>query len=135
MPPLQQNFIALKKGSKLYSIINQKCPRCHEGELFEDRNPYHLSKIFAMPNECSECGQVYQLEPSFYYGAMYVNYGLTVGLGIAVFLIMALIGDWELHEYLIAIIAALVVTTPFTFRLGRAVWINMFVKYKGKESA
>ncbi len=122
----------MKKGTKLYSILNQKCPRCHEGDLFEERNPYKLSKIFDMPAECPKCGQPYSLEPSFYYGAMYVNYGLTVGLGIAVFIAMLVLGEeWQLHEYLIAIIGAILITMPLNFRLGRSIWINMFVKYKG----
>jgi uncharacterized protein (DUF983 family) len=24
----------LKKGTKLYSVLNHKCPRCQEGDLF-----------------------------------------------------------------------------------------------------
>lgn len=84
-----------------------------------------------MPEKCGHCGQPYQLEPSFYYGSMYVNYGLTVALGIAVFLAMSILGrDWKLHEYLIGIVAVLVIFAPLTFRLGRSIWINMFVKYE-----
>lgn len=121
----------MKKGTKLYSILYQKCPRCHEGDLFEDRNPYHLKRIFNMPNTCSKCGQLYNLEPSFYYGAMYVNYGLTVAFGVAVFVAMSVLGGrfLEAEYYLSGIILTLIICAPFTFRLGRAIWINMFVKY------
>ena len=83
-----------------------------------------------MPERCEKCNQLYQLEPSFFYGAMYVNYGFTVGIAIAVFLAMNVLGkNFELHHYLIGIIIAIFVLAPLTFRLGRSVWINMFIKY------
>ncbi len=118
------------KGTKLQSILYQKCPHCHKGELFEDRNPYKISKLFDMPHHCSECGQIYQLEPSFFYGAMYVNYGLTVAIAVGMFIAMWVLGSpWELHAYLIGIIAGIVILAPLTFRLGRAIWINMFIRF------
>ncbi len=118
------------KGTKLYSILYQKCPRCHEGELFDERNPYKLKKIFDMPERCEKCNQLYQLEPSFFYGAMYVNYGLTVAIAVAVFVAMIVLGSgWELHHYLIGIILGIFILAPLTFRLGRAIWINFFIKY------
>lgn len=88
-----------------------------------------------MPDKCPNCGQVYQLEPSFFYGAMYVNYGLAVAICVSVFVAMSVLGsNWELHEYVIGIIASLLVLTPVTFRLGRTIWINMFVKYEEQAS-
>ena len=62
---------------------------------------------------------------------MYVNYGLAVAICVAVFVAMTVLGsDWELHHYVIGIIASLLILTPVTFRLGRSIWINMFVKYE-----
>jgi hypothetical protein len=40
-----------------------------------------------MKENCSHCGLRYQIEPSFFYGAMYVSYGLNVALGIAAFIV------------------------------------------------
>ena len=103
------------KGTKLYSILFQKCPRCHEGELFKNRNPYYLKQIFDMPERCEKCGQLYQLEPSFFYGAMYVNYALTVAIAVAVFIAMyVLASPWEMHEYLIGIGIGIFALAPLT---------------------
>lgn len=99
--------------------------------MFKKKNPYILSKIWAMHDSCSICGQHYQLEPSFFYGAMYVNYGITVGIAVSVFGAMHLVGvEWEFMHYIIAIIGAIILAAPITFRLGRMVWINIFVGYK-----
>jgi uncharacterized protein (DUF983 family) len=84
-----------------------------------------------MHDSCSNCGQHYQIEPSFFYGAMYVNYGITVGIAITVFVAMYVLGsDWQMLHYIIAIIGSLILSAPITFRLGRMIWINLFIGYK-----
>ena len=40
-----------------------------------------------MYENCNRCGLHYQIEPSFFYGAMYGSYGLTVMIGVAAFII------------------------------------------------
>ena len=74
----------MKKGTKLYSILNNKCPRCHEGKFFDSANPYNLAKMTSMPDKCPECGQPYEPEPGFYFGAMYVSYALGVALFVTI---------------------------------------------------
>ncbi len=117
-----------KKGTKIYSIFKNKCPKCNEGNFFEDNNPLHLKNVLKMNTYCSHCGFKYEIEPSFFYGAMYVSYGLTVGLSIVIFIILNFIGLNLLHIF-IAIFIALVLFTPFTLRLARLIYSNMFVSY------
>lgn len=119
----------LKKGSKLNSILTGTCPRCQEESMYFEKNPYNLPEIFHMHENCSHCGLHYQIEPSFFYGAMYVNYGLTVGLGIATFVISKVLLGLELTQSFIAIIVALVVLMPINSRLARNIYINMFVSF------
>ena len=75
------------KGSKIYAMITGCCPKCHEESMYIDGNPFNVMKIYAMHDKCSHCGQVYKIEPSFFFGAMFVSYGLGVGIGIITFLI------------------------------------------------
>ena len=73
------NFLQmLKKGSKLNSILTGSCPKCQNESMYLDKNMLHLTKILKMNENCSHCGLKYQIEPSFFYGAMYVSYGLNV---------------------------------------------------------
>jgi uncharacterized protein (DUF983 family) len=122
----------LKKGSKLYSILTGSCPRCHEESMYLDKNPYHLSKLYAMHENCSHCELHYKLEPSFFYGAMYVSYGLTVAIGVATFIIAKVLLGLDLFQSFMVIIASLILTTPITFRLARNIYINIFVHYNPK---
>src|SRR6187431_447425 len=81
----------LKKGSKLYSILTGTCPKCMNESMYVDKNPLHLGSVLKMNENCSHCGLKYQIEPSFFYGAMYVSYGLNVGVAIGTFIISYLI--------------------------------------------
>lgn len=119
----------LKKGNKLYSILTGSCPRCHEESMYLDKNPYHMGKIFKMHERCSHCKLKYKIEPSFFYGAMYVSYGVGIAFAVAAFVIANLFIGADLIETFIAIIITLVVFMPIIMRLSRNIWINMFIKY------
>jgi hypothetical protein len=100
--------------------------------MYFDKNPLHLNKILKMHENCSHCGLKYQIEPSFFYGAMYVSYGLNVSIGIAAFITSFVIFDSSLKVAFISIIASLVILFPFVLRWSRNIYINMFVSYNPK---
>ena len=122
-----------KKGTKLYSISKSKCPKCQEGEFFKYKFSFNPSKITKIHNNCSNCNLKYMLEPSFFYGAMYINYGFSVALFVGVFIISKLIIGLSILQSFIAIIVVSLLLSPLTLRLSRIIWINIFVSFKEKE--
>ena len=122
----------LKKGTKLYSIVKGKCPRCHEGNFFLHGFTFHPKKVTKIHTNCSKCDLKYMLEPSFFYGAMYINYGITVALSIVTFLIVKLIFGFSLLQSFVAIFIALLLFAPINLRLSRILWMNMFIQYDEK---
>lgn len=70
------------------------------------------------------------IEPSFFYGAMYINYGITVAISVAVFVIAKLGFELDLLQSFLMVLAALIVLAPINLRLARILWINMFVNFK-----
>lgn len=118
-----------KKGTKLYSIFTGSCPKCHQESMYKDTNPYKIGMLFSMYDNCSHCHTKYKIEPSFFYGAMYVSYGLGVTIGVATFIISYVIFDSSLVTAFIGIIVALFITFPVMIRLSRNIWINIFVNY------
>ena len=124
----------VKKGTKAYSVLKEKCPRCQEGAFFTHKFTFHPNKITKTHKNCPSCDLKYMMEPSFFYGAMYVNYGITVGLSILTFLIAKLGFNFTLLQCFAAIIIALIITAPINLRLSRLIWINMFVSYDPKFS-
>lgn len=123
----------LKKGTKLYSIVRGKCPRCHEGEFFKYRFSFNPSKITKLHENCSKCNFKYMIEPSFFYGAMYINYGITVAIAVIVFVISKIGFELNLLQSFIYVLISLLLLAPLNLRLSRILWINMFVSYSDKE--
>lgn len=119
-----------KKGTKLFSILKGKCPRCHEGDFFKHSFTFHPTKVTTLHKNCPNCDLKYMLEPSFFYGAMYVNYGITVAISITAFSIATLGFDLNLLHSFLIVVASLFMLAPINLRLARILWINMFVNYK-----
>lgn len=122
----------LKKGSKLNSILTGSCPRCQNESMYLDKNPLHLSKLIKMNEKCSHCNLKYEIEPSFFYGAMYVSYGLNVALSVAAFVVSFVILKTSIKTAFIAILVANVILFPFVLRWARNIYINIFISYDKK---
>ncbi len=119
----------LKKGNKLYGILSGSCPRCHTGSMYINKNAYLLSQALKMHERCSNCHTKYKIEPSFFYGAMYVSYAVGVAFAVAVFIITYVILGTSATISFIAIVVAIIVSFPIILRLSRNIWINMFMSY------
>lgn len=119
----------LLKGSKLYSIFTGTCPVCHGGKMYIESNPYKIRKVLKMHEHCSHCNLKFKIEPSFFYGAMYVSYAVGVAIGVAVFIISYFFLNQNEHITFLAIILALVITFPLILRVSRNIWINLFLTY------
>jgi len=119
----------LKKGSKLYSILTGTCPKCHNERMYEVRNPYKLSTTLKMNETCAHCGTRYKIEPSFFYGAMYVSYGVGIAFAFAAFVVSKWILKTSLLTSFFAIMGTMIGFMPIIMRLSRNIWINIFMSY------
>ena len=120
----------LKKGTKLYSILTGTCPKCHEESMYTNKNPYNLSQALSMHEKCSNCGTKYKIEPSFFYGSMYVSYAVGIAFAVAAFVIAYFVFNAGLNMIFLSIIGTLVVFMPIILRLSRNIWINLFIHYE-----
>ena len=111
------------------SILKCKCPKCHEGNLFTNRNMYKYKGYFDMPDHCSKCGQDFQIEAGFYLGAMFVSYACTVALTVAIFVAFTIFNAYSLVPFLIATGIILTLTTPFILKISRSIWISFSVRF------
>lgn len=119
----------LKKGTKLYSILTGTCPKCQKESMYINKNPYNISETMKMHERCSHCGLKYKMEPNFFFGAMFVSYGVAVALGIFIFVIAFLGIKTNLKTAFIAILAGLIILMPVITRISRNIYINIFVNY------
>jgi uncharacterized protein (DUF983 family) len=122
------------KGTKIYSIATGTCPKCHEDHMYVNKNPYVISETMKMHDHCENCGFKYKVEPNFFFGAMYVSYGLAVIAGLASFLISHFIFGAGLQYSFINIFVSLILLMPLITRLSRNIYINLFVNYRKSQA-
>jgi Ca2+-dependent lipid-binding protein len=97
--------------------------------MYQTKNPYVLSDVFKINDNCSKCKLTYRLEPSFFYGSMYVSYGVGITFSVIAFLMSYLVFETSLMTAFIAIVITMIVFGPIIMRLSRNIWINLFVSY------
>jgi Protein of unknown function (DUF983) len=117
------------KTGPFYSIFASKCPKCNLGDLYLDSNPYHLKKLGDMHKSCSCCDQVYEPETGFYYGAMYVSYGLSIILMFIPAAVLYFGFDAGFPVLLATVLGIYILSFPLVFRWSRNIWLNMFVRF------
>jgi uncharacterized protein (DUF983 family) len=122
------------KGTKLYSIFTGTCPVCQNESMYTSRNLYNPSKTQEMKERCSHCDTKYKIEPSFFYGSMYVSYGVGVGIAMVAFLLGYFV--FELSRWNIFLIIAFIsiFSLPIVIRISRNIWINIFMDYDKKRA-
>ncbi|MDB4204060.1 DUF983 domain-containing protein [Polaribacter sp.] len=119
----------LKKGTKLFSILKMRCPKCNKGRFYES-HPYNLKKIGEVKKECNHCNLKYDMEPGFFQGSYYVSYGLGVALFVAIFVLkMLILPDLAYLSTLILMVVLLLILAPLLFALSKIIWINLFVNF------
>jgi uncharacterized protein (DUF983 family) len=124
-----ENANMFGKGSKLYSILFLRCPRCHEGPFLQ-HHPYNLGSMNKVRETCPECGLKYRIEPSFYYGSMYVSYAVGVAIAVAVYVLILIFGiELGIGGIFGAIVGVLVLLMPYIGAVSKSIWANFFFKY------
>lgn len=122
------------KPGLLRSVLSNKCPRCRRGDLFKYHNPYQLKHFMKMNENCSVCGQPFEIEVGFFYGTGFVSYALSVAVCVATFIAWKVLIGMSLQDNRVFWWMAvngiiLVLLQPLLMRLSRAVWLYFFVWY------
>lgn len=121
------------KGSKMYSIMRMRCPRCQEGEFFTS-SPYDLKNAGNTHEHCPKCNLKYSREPGFYYGAMYVAYALGVALFVTFWASFNLFFPQLGVGWQVGIISFVsIVAAPYNYALSKIIWANFFIRFEKKE--
>lgn len=113
------------------SIFSLTCPRCREGNLFDEPGLFRFKNVLNMPSACPNCEQVYQIEPGFWIGALWASYPIIILIEIP-FLLMAIYWQND-HVWIVfaGMLLAFILFFPLMLRLGRSIWIHLFIPFKG----
>ncbi len=94
-----------------------RCPCCGYGRLF---------KSFATMHErCAGCDERFEREPGQWFGAVYINLGLTLGFSVAGYLALQTFTAITPAEQA-TIWTAVAAAGPFVFyRLSKGLWVSV----------
>lgn len=110
------------------AILN-RCPRCHKGHVFENNNPYSFKNGLTMNKHCPNCNLKFEREVGYFYGAMYVSYGLQTALITVLYTLNMFWWKMDPMTLVILIISLVFALFTVTFRWSRIIWISSFTKY------
>jgi uncharacterized protein (DUF983 family) len=123
------------KGSKLYSIVTGTCPVCQQESMYKEANPFKVMSTLKMNERCGHCNTKYKIEPSFFFGAMYVSYPVGIGFAAIAFVLSYLVFKIDILPTFFIICGVMFLMLPIILRLSRNIWINFFKHYqKTKET-
>jgi uncharacterized protein (DUF983 family) len=122
----------MTKTPKWQAMLGAKCPRCRRGNMFEG-GAYRFGSNRINTN-CPCCGMTFEIEPGYFYAAMYVSYAFNVAEGVNICLLTRLItgntdSPWL---YLTTILTGLLLLSPLNFRYSRVIllhWLSPKVHY------
>jgi uncharacterized protein (DUF983 family) len=102
----------------LGAVLGGRCPACREGRVFAGRLRMH--------ERCPACSLVFEREPGYFVGAMYVSYALAVPTYLLLVAAVHLVAPRLPLLGLLAVAAALFLpAVPFLFRTSRVLWLHL----------
>lgn len=114
-------------------MVHAKCPRCRRGDMFSGK-VYNLGSNKIHLN-CPHCNLYFEIEPGYFYAAMYISYALNVGLSFGLAMATYFITNNTTSPWLYTgvIIGGCVLMAPVIFRASRVFllyWLSPKIRYQ-----
>jgi uncharacterized protein (DUF983 family) len=97
---------------------------------------WQLHKATRMHETCPQCGLKFEVEPGFFWGAMYFSYAF----GVAISVIFGVLAWWVFDDpaiwvYMTVIFTPLLLLSPLSMRYSRVLMLYLFgeVSYKAQS--
>jgi uncharacterized protein (DUF983 family) len=116
-----------RRSEVLARVVRLRCPHCGVGRLYEG--------LFRMRPACAVCGFHFEREPGFFVGAIYLNYAVTVLIGLGGVLLLDTLRPMPLRQQLLVALPLMVLVPLCFFRYARSAWLglNYVVSRPGRE--
>lgn len=120
--------------TKVQALVEARCPQCRTGKMF-------LGSTYGFKRQrtndiCPYCGLEFEIEPGYFYAAMYISYAMSVIevvlIGFLTYLITNSESPWV---YSIILFLAIVLFAPFNYRYARLIllfYLTPKIKYNPK---
>lgn len=125
-----------KQTPQWYAVIRGKCPQCRRGNIFS--GSLYGFNIQRTHTHCAKCQQRFEIEPGYFYAAMYVSYAMNmiemISMGFATYYASGGLLDFDsLWLYVGVIFLGSLLLSPFNYRYSRIIllhWLSPKIKYR-----
>jgi uncharacterized protein (DUF983 family) len=136
MKTLSLDKTAMNNPSEFKSALSAMCPKCRTGNMFA--NKMYQFGGQKMHSDCPHCGFHFEIEPGYFYVAMFISYAMNVAemvtLAVATYI---LTGNMESPWlYITILLGAAFALAPFNFRYSRVIllyWLTPNLHYDPKR--
>jgi len=117
--------------SAVSAALHAKCPKCRQGDMFN--NAMYSFKGQQMHKTCPECNYTFEIEPGYFYVAMFVSYAMNVAqmvtLAVATYILTGSESPWL---YVGILLGSAFLLSPLNFRYSRVIllyWLTPGLHY------
>ncbi len=108
--------VRITRADKWLALLWQRCPRCCRGRIYE--------RGLRMNPRCPACDLLFEREPGYFLGSLYISYGMSCVL----LLLGLLVGHLLVPEldlgWLVLVLGVLYLPfVPLVTRYARVLWI------------
>ena len=118
---------------KSWAMLHTRCPRCRRGKMFFG-GMYDIGNNKILDN-CPHCNLHFEIEPGYFYAAMYVSYALNVAEAISLALATYIITHNSDSPWLYSAVLLIgcLLLSPINFRYSRVLllyWLSPKIHYQ-----
>jgi uncharacterized protein (DUF983 family) len=125
-----------KPASEFSAAMHGKCPKCRKGDMFQKSSMGFLSQ--KMNTRCPYCNFQFEIEPGYFYVAMFVSYGMIVAemvtVAVATYVLSGSESPWL---YLGLLLGVIFILSPFNYRFSRIIllyWLTPKLHYDPEKA-
>jgi uncharacterized protein (DUF983 family) len=130
------NITLEKPMSEFKAALHAKCPKCRKGNMFAN-STYSLRGQKSYTN-CPYCNFQFEIEPGYFYVAMFVSYGMVVAqmvpLAVGTYILTGSESPWL---YIAILLGSAFLLSPFNYRYSRVIllyWLTPNLFYDPKRA-
>ncbi|MEY3678706.1 MAG: hypothetical protein RI924_847 [Bacteroidota bacterium] len=121
--------------TQLQAVLQCKCPRCRRGDLYQ--HSLFSFKYDKMNEFCPICNLRFEIEPGFFWAAMYVSYALNVAELVTTGIIAVQffgLGEAQIWWLIGIVLSPIFILMPFNFRYSRVLLLYFLSPIKFDKS-
>ena len=126
----------LKPISEFSAALHAKCPKCRKGDMFKN-TPFGFLGQKSYTN-CPYCNFQFEIEPGYFYVAMFVSYGMIVAemiaLAVGTYMLTGSESPWL---YIGILLGVTLILSPLNYRYSRVIllyWLTPNLNYDPKRA-